>query len=142
MDIQKQIEFEKFHARECNCDYDELKRRLDHQVPFDQPLAGKGRRYDAGVKVVTVAAHVNGGAVESGSNQLPDLVRSHHGGLASQFVTGMQNLEHDGGHQHEGCGHHRKTEPRISVRYAEKAVAEAVDHIEHRIKVAYRVPER
>ena len=31
MDIQKQIEFEKFHARECNCDYDELKRRLDHQ---------------------------------------------------------------------------------------------------------------
>ena len=31
MDTQKQIEFEKFHARECNCDYDELKRRLDHQ---------------------------------------------------------------------------------------------------------------
>lgn len=31
MDIQKQIAFEKFHAKECNCDYNELKRRLDHQ---------------------------------------------------------------------------------------------------------------
>lgn len=31
MDIQEQIAFEKFHAKECNCDYNELKRRLDHQ---------------------------------------------------------------------------------------------------------------
>lgn len=30
MDIQKQIEFEKFQAKDSNCDYEELKKRLDH----------------------------------------------------------------------------------------------------------------
>ena len=30
MDIQKQIAFEKFQAKDSNCDYEELKQRLDH----------------------------------------------------------------------------------------------------------------
>lgn len=30
MDIQKQIAFEKFQAKDSNCDYEELKKRLDH----------------------------------------------------------------------------------------------------------------
>lgn len=30
MDIQKQVAFEKFNAKECNCDYEELKRAIDH----------------------------------------------------------------------------------------------------------------
>ena len=33
MDIQKQVAFEKFHARDCNCDYEDLKRSLDrHEI--------------------------------------------------------------------------------------------------------------
>ncbi|WP_214645290.1 hypothetical protein [Acinetobacter terrae] len=30
MDIQEQIAFEKFQAKDSNCDYEELKQRLDH----------------------------------------------------------------------------------------------------------------
>ncbi|OTG78858.1 hypothetical protein B9T23_01960 [Acinetobacter terrae] len=30
MDIQEQIAFEKFQAKDSNCDYEELKHRLDH----------------------------------------------------------------------------------------------------------------
>lgn len=44
MDIQKQVAFEKFHARDCNCDYEDLKRRLDrhelltgHRYPPTSP---------------------------------------------------------------------------------------------------------
>lgn len=44
MDIQKQVAFEKFHAHECNCDYEDLKRRLDryemltgHRYPLTSP---------------------------------------------------------------------------------------------------------
>src|SRR6218665_775614 len=63
-------------------------------------------------------------------------------GSVADFLAGAQQLHGQCSHGQPGCAEDGQTEPGRNEALAKKAVTKAVDHVEKRVQVADRLPER
>ena len=64
------------------------------------------------------------------------------GVLMADFIAGAQHALCDTTDQQAGRGNNRKTQPRAHIAVAEKAITEAIDHVEEWVQMARVLPKR